>query len=231
MAWRGRVQSAKKGMKFRPKDERIRGFTQKDLLVVIVFLALLGFLVVPALVRARQKRARLDCTSNLMQIGTAMRVWEGDHNDLYPPRFFTNQDGSMKYAVPSQTFRYFQVLSNELRHPRALICPFDDRKPAATFATLSNNNISYFLGMDADETFPGMLLGGDRNITINGKPASPGPISIKPADSLGWSKEMHGGAGNVALSDGSVQQVTSTGLKQLSARNANPTNGTRLVIP
>ena len=43
----------------------------------------------------------------------------------------------MEYAG-ADTFRHFQVMSNELSTPRILVCPADDRTVAVNFARLKN---------------------------------------------------------------------------------------------
>ena len=75
--------------------------------------------------------------------------------------------------------------------------------------------------MDADHTIPQLLLIGDRNITKGLAPVN-GLLVISPARAAGWTREMHDRQGNIALTDGSVQQFTSSRL------NAG-TN--RIVIP
>jgi prepilin-type processing-associated H-X9-DG protein len=54
--------------------------------------------------------------------------------------------------------------------------------------------------------------------------------------SFSWTKERHGGAGNIGLSDGSIQTITSTALQAAfqSAQQGFQPTGTatnRLVIP
>ena len=132
---------------------------------VILFLA---FSFLAALSAAKHLACEAACESNLKQIGIAIRIWEGDHNDLYPMRYFTNQDGTLKFGLSANAYRSFQFLSNQLTDPRELICPADKRIPAAHFADLSNNNLSYFADLDADESNPALWLAGDRNLVTNG---------------------------------------------------------------
>src|SRR5881392_3561756 len=98
---------------------------------------------------------------------------------------------------------------------RILVCPADTRKPAKSFSTLRNTNISYFLGLDADETQPSSWLAGDRNLTTNGVPLQGGMVDILPNSVVGWTHKMHRGAGNVAQGDGSVQQTTTSRLREM----------------
>ena len=111
-------------------------------------------------------------------------------------------------------------MSNELSTPYILICPADVRPRAKDFgSTFSNTNISYFVGVDADETKPQMPLSGDRNI-LGGMKLANGILEITTNQFVSWSSEMHDGVGNIGLADGSVQQLgsfrmTTTGLQQM----------------
>ena len=98
---------------------------------------------------------------------------------------------------------------------------------------VGNTAISYFYGKDADEANPNLFLAGDRAIAVStastsGYGVSPDPTaptaSTGAVISLGtqfingamaplWTQKLHQGAGNIAITDGSVQQLTSSGLR------------------
>jgi hypothetical protein len=141
----------------------------------------------------------------------------------------TNLGGTLEYVARGEMFRHFQVMSNELSTPKILVCPADVRQPANDFGpTFGNTNISYFVGVDADESKPQMLLSGDRNIDGGTKLAN-GILEITTNQLVSWSSRMHDGFGNVGIADGSVQQVTSSGLRSLLQQTGVATN--RLAIP
>jgi len=206
-----------------------RAFTLIDLFVVAAVFAVVMILIAPAFRRPRVKGGP-SCQINLKQIGLAFRTWEGDYNDLYPMSYFTNESGFMKYANAANAFRYFQVMSNELNNPKLLLCPEDRKRNMANNfdASFSGANISYFIGLDGDEKYPTRLLSGDRNLT-NGMKLNDGILAVMTNQAVGWTPEQHKGIGNILFSDGSVQQLSAQGLKDVLAQTGLATN--RLAMP
>ncbi len=202
------------------------GFTLVALLMVIAVVAILAAMLLPALASAKRKAQRINCANNLKQCGLAFRIWEGDHDDKYPMLVLNT------HGVPTgaDTFRYFQVMSNELSTPKILICPADNRSAAVTFTHLRNRNLSYFVDLDASESNPQMLLDGDRNLTAPRKPEN-GILKLSPGDAVGWSSEMHGNQGNAGLSDGSVMQYSTAGLRDALRDSGATTNVWRISLP
>lgn len=214
-------------MKSSRKAGGAQAFTIMELLVIVAILAVLAALLLPALQKAKQKGGP-GCYGQLKGLGITLRFW-GDEYGAYPTAYKdTNYDGP-SYANQQKTYVYFQAMSKEMGSPNGLICPADHRKAATNYASLRNTNISYFLGMDVDESMPRSFLAGDRNLTVNGVPLKSGLALIKTSDSIGWTKEMHQNSGMVAFADGSVQWLTSSNLQQ-ALRNTG-TNLTRLAIP
>ncbi len=143
----------------------------------------------------------------------------------------------------------FQTMSNELSTAKVLICPSDAGKSTAATnfaapdlrnATEVVNNvnadgvnckISYFINGDSREDDPQIILAGDRNISSSNGGASMwntwrsmNSLTFGAAVGTQWgwtSGDLHQKAGNIALSDGSVQQVTSTALRQSLATSTN----------
>jgi prepilin-type N-terminal cleavage/methylation domain-containing protein len=196
-------------------------FTLIELLVVIAIIAILAGMLLPALARAKGKALRIQCVSQLRQVGLAMRSFANEHRDLFPPQVELADGGA---RTRPNAWEHFAVLSNELTTPRILICPSDkDRKPAADFSgqpqgflatTNRNKTLSYFVGTHAYSQQSQTLLAGDRNIT-NGlgqlercRPAdlSSGAMSLDPrrSSNIRWTPLLHRDAGNICLADGSI---------------------------
>jgi hypothetical protein len=170
------------------------------------------------------------CESNLKQVGLAYKIWEGDNDDKFPMEVYTNAFGGPLYTNSVDAYRYYQVMSNEMANPKILICPMDKGRTAATnFASdFNSSRISYFVGLGADETRPGSLLGGDDNLT-NGTRLAGGVLELttnRPAD---WSKPRHNFSGFIAFTDGSVRDLDSKNLNDALEHTDLATN--RLLLP
>ena len=61
-----------------------RGFTLIELLVVITIIAILAAILFPVFARAKAAAKQTVCISNLKQIGTAMTLYMGDNDDIFP---------------------------------------------------------------------------------------------------------------------------------------------------
>jgi prepilin-type processing-associated H-X9-DG protein len=206
------------------------GFTLVALLVIVAVLAILAAMFLPAFAKAKTNSARIQCVNNLKQCGLAFRIWSGDNNDKYPMDTPVASGGTKEFGSGADTFHHFQVMSNELSTPKILICPADVRIVAASFARLNNQNLSYFVGLDAKEEFPQRLLDGDRNITGDSAPEN-GILKLVPGGSASWTAAIHNNQGNAGLADGSVQQFSNAGLRNALQNSGDPTNVWRIALP
>lgn len=187
--------------------------TRIDALMIVVIVVLSAAFLLPFFNHnhSHSHAGRIRCVNNLKQIGLSFRIYAGDNNDKYPMNVSTNNKPLIIETTP--VYRYFQSLSNELGTPKILICFDDEKRNAANdFAGLSNSNVSYFVGLDATENLTNSILSGDRNIT-NGFAPNQGLLNLTTNQMVRFTDEIHKKQGNIALGDGSVQQVSSARLR------------------
>jgi len=206
--------------------------TLVEVLVVLVVLAVLVAVFLPALT-FRGISSRPDpCYWNQRQITLAFRVWAGDHNDKYPMQVSDTNWGAYELALNGDVAGIFCTISNELSTPKDLFCPQDKkRKAAVDFGSEFNRtHVNYFVGIDTDPKSPSkMILTGDDNLLVNANSISSGLLCLSTNASVTWTKARHDGNGWVGFADGNVQRVDSATLQQTFQSVGIATN--RLAIP
>lgn len=104
------------------------------------------------------------------------------------------------------SYRHFAAMSNELVTPMILNCPAELYRAAApNFASFKNENLSYFVGANAEFRRPGSILAGDRNITndlVRGPTIVRQPLGTR----IRWTKELHHRKGNLLFADAHVEE-------------------------
>jgi prepilin-type processing-associated H-X9-DG protein len=214
----------------RQHDNRPAAFTLTEFMVVAALLAVLVVFLLPRLYRP-PRSPRLNCVNNLKMIGLSFRLWALDNGDKFPMQVSVTNGGTMELAGRGDVYPHFLVMSNELNTPKVLLCLADrKRQAAASFAAgLANSNLSYFVGLDAEESSPQMLLSGDDCLAVGGKPVKPGLLLLSTNAATAWTKSRHNRQGNVGLADGSVMALDTPGLQRALVHAGIATN--RLAMP
>ena len=176
-------------------------------------------------------------------MGLSFRTWALDNSNYIPSQVSVTNGGTLELVGRGSPFMHFAVMSNELSTPKILFCPEEKdtrRVVATTFSSMAtpgsaqvpfsgNSNVSYFVGVDAGEQFPQAFLSGDRGFGLAGAQFSSGLRSIWTNSPLEWVNGPHTRSGNIGLADGSVQQLSSSHLKEANRWSGLSTN--RLEIP
>ena len=154
----------------------------------------------------------------------------------------------------------FMVMSNELSTPKVLACPAEfnsSHQQSTTFSTTASGNqvpftnglnVSYFVDCQAAEGYPQMFLFGDHAMgntgtSSTGNAASTavytgyqaggttGGISTNQPSAAWMDNSQHGKAGNICLSDGSVQGFSISKLKDALSHTGDPYNNQFIFPP
>ena len=195
--------------------QRNRGFTATDLVVVLGTVTLLIVFMAPRFLSTGCKASRSTCVSNLKQMGVAFRMWANDHGEAFPMAVPFAKGGGLEFALAGEPAPLFRIISKELNTPKVLVCTKDtERFRPNCFSSMTEQNLSYFVGIDANALNPQTILTGDRNLTVAGTQLGRGLARITNNNTVGWSRKIHNQQGNIALGDGSAAQMSQAALQR-----------------
>jgi len=215
-----------------------RAFTGWDLLVCVVTVMLMAWLLlIPSSRGSKTKAQRINCVSTIKSIGLAFRMWSNDNGDKFPMQLSMQRTngGTMEFNLTGEVWRHFQIISNEVNTPKILVCASDgQRSRTGDWSVFTNNShLSYFVGLEADETKPQTIISGDRNLASRTIKPVKGVLNVTTNDRVEWTKEIHNQQGNIGLADGSASQFTTQQLgKQFQAGINSTTQAVhRIALP
>jgi len=206
-----------------------RAFTVIEVLVVTVTLLLLVLVLIPSVRHANRVRDQR-CLNNLRQIGLSFKTWPR-YDSEFPARVGVKSGGAKEALEVGNVIFNFLVMSNELSTPKVLVCPWDTGRSASiNFGpALSDTNLSYFVGSEADNRWPETILSGDRNLALSGALLGHGLFPLTTNTALTWSKDIHRACGNIMTTDGAAYMTDQTQLAFVIRNQGIATN--RLAIP
>ena len=210
---------------------KISGLTLIELLVVIFVLAVLVAVLLPMF--GRTKSGRLyQCTANQREIAMALFIFSGDNNSQFPWQLSATNGGSMESIASGHVFPHFKPLSQAFAcQTKLFICPIDKKKQmAANYTDLRDENISYFVNVDATTNKPSnSILSGDRFLEVSGQPVKTGLFIATSNLNINWMPSIHWGGGCLAFADGHVEFARTNELSSVIQKQPLATN--RFIIP
>ena len=123
-------------MKPRFTNQKSRALTLIEVLLVILILAVLVAMFLPVYSASHRRADRVECISNLRQVGMAYQFWERDHSTSAS---VTNDD-RLNVTNAESGWNDFLSMANTLGSTKIFHCPAD---------TNHDGKISYFFNLSA----------------------------------------------------------------------------------
>jgi len=190
-----------------------------ELAVVLAIISVLGLLGFGAASRAKAKADRIECSHHLNNLGIARTAQRADQGLRTLYETARNTPGK---NIDLTAWQLVQASYSNSVPTGQWVCPADTRKAAADWASVRNDNLSYFMPLDPSELSPEAVLGGDRNVALNGVPIPAGVADFSKG-TLSFTDSIHRRVGSLAMGGGSIQSTA--GILLRAKRE------TRVVVP
>lgn len=165
-----------------------KGFTLIELMVVVVIIALLAGLAVPAINGALIKAKQVKCASNMRQIGMAMLMYAGENNNRLPLN--TSHGGTEHFRVLLEPY-----ISEDAEN--VFQCPHDPQGEERLAAGSSSYVLNFWTSSVISNPLRGINIDYTNTLRLNEKSSVPLLFIISDNKSVGPSNDhTHGNLWN-----------------------------------
>jgi len=147
-----------KRMNANKADRGGAAFTLIELLVVIAIIALLAAILFPVFARAREKGRQASCSSNMRQVGIALRMYVDDYDGEMPR---TSHDHGGSPVVWVQSLKPYIANVDAIR-----LCPSDLRGDEIGGGTGTSYVLNEYVSVPPTDPFTGAVINDPDVFTV-----------------------------------------------------------------